>query len=155
MDPKIVKDYRYTIAFSVKCFKWKFLGLQYACNLRINPFYTNSNHFQFVLERRDGVYSKINEVLLHYYFLLQCTIKCHINITPLSLHKLDYFFPKIFHSEHYYYNRHLLNLREIFDRISCKTGNNRSFEMFWSFVLLLLQKPSFYFFYLTKEIMWI
>ena len=138
MDPKIVKDYRYTIAFSVKCFKWKFLGLQYACNLRINPFYTNSSHFQFVLERRDGVYSKINEVLLHYYFLLQCTLKRHINITSHSLHKQAYFFLKIFHSEHSYSNHRLLILRELFDRIISKTRNNRSFDMLLSFVLLFL-----------------
>ena len=150
----MVMTYRYTSAFSVKCLKWKFLGLQYACNLRINLFYTNSSHFQFVLERGDGVYSKSNEILLHYYFLLLCTLKRHINITPHSLHKQAYFFPKIFHSEHSYSNHRLLILREIFHRISSKMGNYRSFEMFWSFVLLFLQKPFFYFFYLTKEIIW-
>ena len=100
------------------------------------------------------VYSKINEVLLHYYFLLQCTLKRHINITPHPLHKQAYFSPKIFHSEHSYSNQRLLILREIFHRVSSKTGNNRSFEMFWSFVLLFSQKPFFYFFYLTKEIIW-
>ena len=127
----MVKAYRYTSVFSVKCLKWKFLGLQYACNLRINLCYTNSSHFQFVLERGEGVYFKINEVLLHYYFLLQCTLKCHINITPNSLHTQAYFFPKIFHSEHSYSNHRLLILREIFGRIFSKTGNYRSFEMFW------------------------
>ena len=150
----MVKTYRYTSVLSVKCLKWKFLGLQYACNLRINLFYTNSSHFQFVLERKDRVYSKINEVLLHYYFLLQCTLKRHISITCHSLHKQAYFFPKIVHSEQSYSNHRLLILREVFHRISSKTGINRSFEMFWSFVLLFLQKPFFYFFYLTKEIIW-
>ena len=150
----MVKAYRYTSVFSVKCLKWKFLGLQYACNLRINLCYTNSSHFQFVLERGEGVYFKINEVLLHYYFLLQCTLKCHINITPNSLHTQAYFFPKIFHSEHSYSNHRLLILREIFGRIFSKTGNYRSFEMFWSFVLLFWQKPFFYIFCLTKEIVW-
>ena len=31
----MVKAYRYTSVFSVKCLKWRFLGLQYACNLRM------------------------------------------------------------------------------------------------------------------------
>ena len=68
---KMVKAYRCRSVFSVKCLKWKFLGLQYACNLRINLCYRNSNRYQLVLERGKGVYSKINEVLLHHYFLLQ------------------------------------------------------------------------------------
>ena len=119
----MVKACRHTSVFPVKCSKWKFLGLQYACNLRINLCYANSSHVQFVLERRERVYSNINEVLLHYYFLLQCILKCHINITPHSLDTQAYFFPKIFHPEYSYSNNHLLILRGIFDRIFSKTGN--------------------------------
>ena len=125
---KMVKAYRYTSVFSVKCLKWKFPGLQYTCNLRINLCYTNSSNFQFVLDRGEGVYSKINEVLLRYYFLLQCTLKCHINMTPHPLHIQAYFFPKISHSKHSYYNHRLLILRDIFDRIFSKTGNYQ----FWN-----------------------
>ena len=124
----MVKAYRYTSVFSVKCLKWKFPGLQYTCNLRINLCYTNSSNFQFVLDRGEGVYSKINEVLLRYYFLLQCTLKCHINITPHPLHMQAYFFPKISHSKHSYSNHRLLILRDIFDRVFSKTGNYQ----FWN-----------------------
>ena len=92
---------------------------------------------------------------MHYYIPLQCTFKCHINITTHPLHTQAYFLPKISHSEHSYSNHRLLILREIFDRIFFKTGNYHSFDMFLSFVLLFLQKPFFYFFYLTKEIIWI
>ena len=53
---------------------------------------TNSSHFQFVLDRE--YYSKINEVLLQYFSLFQCTLKCHIKITPHPLHMQLYFFPK-------------------------------------------------------------
>ena len=114
---KMVKAYRYTSVFSVKCLKWKFPGLQYTCNLRINLCYTNSSNFQFVLDRGEGVYSKINEVLLRYYFLLQCTLKCHINITPHPLHIQVYFSPKISHSKHSYSNHRLLILRYIWQDI--------------------------------------
>ena len=117
----MVKTYRYTSIFSVKCLKWKFPGLQYTCNLRINLCYTISSHFQFTLDRGEGVYSKINEVLLHYYILLQCTLKCHINITPHPLHTQANFLPKISDSEHSYSNQRLLILRELFDRIFSKT----------------------------------
>ena len=128
---KMVKAYKYTSVFLAKCLKCKFPGLQYACNLRIKLCYTNSSHFQFVLDRGgEGPYSKINEVLLHYYFLLQCTLKYHINITPHPLHTQAYFFPKIFHSEQSYFNNRLLILREIFDRIFSKTRNHLTFEMF-------------------------
>ena len=146
---KMVKAYRCRSVFSVKCLKWKFLGLQYACNLRINLCYTNSSHFQFVLERGEGVYSKINEVLLHHYFLLQCTL-CRINITPHSLHMQAYFFSKMFHSEHSYSNHHLLILGEIFDRIFSKMGNYHSFEMFWSFFLFVFTK-TFRLFFLSHK----
>ena len=60
---------------------------------------------------------KKHEVLLRYYFLLQCTLKCHINITPHPLHIQGYFSLKISHSKHSYPNHRLLILRDIFDRI--------------------------------------
>ena len=116
----MVKAYRYTSVFLVKCLKWKFPGLQYACNLRINLCYINSSHFQFVLDREEGVYFKIKEVLLHYYFLLQCTLKYHINITLHSLHTQAYFFAKPFHSEHSDSNHRLLILRKTFHRYFLK-----------------------------------
>ena len=109
------KDLQIHKRFLSLLFEVKFSGQQYACSLRINLCYANSSHFQFVLDSGEVVDSNINEILLHYYFLFQCTLKCHINIIPYPLHTQTYFFVKSFHSEHSYSNHRLLILRGILD----------------------------------------
>ena len=82
---------------------------------------------------------------MHYYIPLQCTFKCHINITTHPLHTQAYFLPKISHSEHSYSNHRLLILREIFDRIFSKTRNYHSFEIFEVLLYCFYRNLSFIF----------
>ena len=130
--------------FEVKV-SWTAICMQFKDQLMLYKLQS----FSICTRKGGGVYSKINEVLLHHYFLLQCTL-CRINITPHSLHMQAYFFSKMFHSEHSYSNHRLLILGEIFDRIFSKMGNYHSFEMFWSFFLFVFTK-TFRLFFLSHK----
>ena len=82
---------------------------------------------------------------LHYYFLLQGTIKCHISITLHPCTSRLIFSLKLSIKSILIPITVFFIFTEIFETIFSKTGNYLSFEMFLSFVLCFYRNLSFIF----------